>query len=1186
MKYTPDQARAIGIRDRNLIVIAGAGSGKTRVLVERYLALLDANPDWPLNALVAITFTKKAAEEMRDRVRQGLESRLYAASEPTEIDRWTALFSQIDSARIDTIHGLCADLLRANAAEARLDPDFEVLDEVDAAILLEDTIDTVLMALAAFDDPALELLTEYDSRTLRQTLTDEALLLAPLKQHSPEELLDYWRAMWEEEAVRRFDDFCRWLDGAKICEQKGDDLFAQRWRECRQAIARIQRDSDVVERLGACGNIAALSMRGGSAKVWGGKDALDEAKTALSTIRGYAREVLKAVGDPPGEDEERAAHLTPLWVSLIGRVSAAYRQAKAEQSLLDFNDLEQITSDLLRHDSVQARYRDAEFRHLLVDEFQDTNDTQWQIIQRLAGTDRQGSMFVVGDQKQSIYAFRGADVSVFGQVRDQIVAAGGKEIPLAISFRTHQPLVTCFNELFARLLVRDPHSPVAAYQVERGEEMEAHRTTPPQNSPPLELLLIDRYQYDDEGQPIPDEQGKVKALSADDRRRWEALEIAQRLRAMVESGALVYDKETGENRPVDYGDMAILFRSLRQVTLYEEVFKVVGLPFVTVAGRGYYDRQEVWDLLNLLRALYNPADDLSLAVALRSPLFGLSDDALLALRLPDDGSPSPPGSLWEALTNRGQSLSPVERERAAYARACLDELRAVAGRVTISELLRSALERTGYLAVLSGLPDGPRRRGNVEKLLEIAQTSGKVTLGAFSQYLRDMSEREVRESEAVVDVSGAVSIMTVHASKGLEFPVIVLADASWERGSGQRDAVIWDEGLGLGCKVYADSGDLVMPFGYRQVAQRQELRDEAERLRLLYVAATRAGDYLLVSGRAQQDRDQTGWKSSGWLDLLLDALELRHEVQPAEERLLDRPWGQARIHALGRWPQEQISASGDAGEQSGWQIRTPAVDPTAPPLLAPVASPPETRARHLSATHIADLGGMKRAGDPLEQRQHRERFRRMVLQDAPDFVEEIRSAGEKRITRRQIGEIVHLALQHWQLPDQPDLHELLYSYAWRQGITDHISCYEAARQANRLLVTFKNSDMYRLIDNARQVYRELPFIYERDGYIIHGIIDVLLQTAGGEWVIVDYKTGRVPPPVDDETLRQDARRYHLQVGVYADAVREQLGENARRVYIHYVRYNRQVHIHEDEWRDALAETLTAHILEVIGEQTS
>jgi ATP-dependent helicase/nuclease subunit A len=1184
MKYTPDQARAIDIRDHNLIVIAGAGSGKTRVLVERYLALLDANPDWPLNALVAITFTKKAAEEMRDRVRQGLENRLYAASEPTEIDRWTALFSQIDSARIDTIHGLCADLLRANAAEARLDPDFEVLDEVDAAILLEDTVDTVLVALAASDDPALELLTEYDSRTLQHTLTDEALLLASLKQHSPEEVLDYWRAMWEEEAVRRFDDFCRWLDGADTYEPVERDRLGEHWQTCLQAINRIQNSAILAERLGACGEIADVDLRVGSATAWGGKKALRQSKDALKAIREYARDVMRAVGDPPGGDEERAAQLTPLWVSLIRRVSAAYRQAKTEQSLLDFNDLEQMTSDLLKNRSVQARYRNAEFRHLLVDEFQDTNDTQWQIIQRLAGTDRQGSMFVVGDQKQSIYAFRGADVSVFGQVRDQIVAAGGKEIPLAISFRTHQPLVTCFNELFARLLVRDPHSPVAAYQVERGGEMAAHRTAPPQDSPPLELLLIDRYQYDDEGQPIPDEEGKVKALSADDRRRWEALEIAQRLRAMVESGALVYDKETGENRPVDYGDMALLFRSLRQVTLYEEAFKAVGLPFVTVAGRGYYDRQEVWDLLNLLRALYNPADDLSLAVALRSPLFGLSDDALLALRLPDDGAQSPPGSLWEALTNRGESLSPVERERATFARACLDELRAVAGRVTISELLRAALERTGYLAVLSGLPDGPRRRGNVEKLLEIAQTSGKVTLGAFSQYLRDMSEREARESEAVIDVSGAVNIMTVHASKGLEFPVIVLADASWERGSGQRDTVIWDDQFGLGCKVYADSGDLVMPFGYRQVAQRQELRDEAERLRLLYVAATRAGDYLLVSGRAQQDKEQN-WKSSGWLDLLLDALELRHEVQPTEERVLDRPWGQVRIYAPGRWPQEMVSVAA-AGEQTGWQIRAPAVDPMAPPLLAAVASPPETRARHLSATHIADLGGVKRAGDPLEQRQHRERFRRMVLQDAPDFVEEIRSSGERRVTRRQIGEIVHLALQHWQLPDQPDLHELLYSYAWRQGITDHISCYEAASQAYRLLATFKNSDMYRLIDNARQVYRELPFIYERDGYIIHGIIDVLLQTAGGEWVIVDYKTGRVAPPVDDETLRQDARRYHLQVGVYADAVREQLGENARRVYIHYVRYNRQVHIHEDEWRDTLAETLTAHILEVIGDQTS
>ena len=210
---------------------------------------------------------------------------------------------------------------------------------------------------------------------------------------------------------------------------------------------------------------------------------------------------------------------------------------------------------------------------------------------------------------------------------------------------------------------------------------------------------------------------------------------------------------------------------------------------MTIAGKGYYDRQEVWDLLNLLRALYNPADDLSLAAALRSPLFSLSDDALLALRLLTDehgeslrcGTRSitpdrvPP-------TNADWSISPATR--------CTTCARS-AGRVTIAELLRAALERTGYLAVLTGLPDGERRRGNVEKLIEKAETSGRLTLSAFTQYLKDMSESEAREGEAVLESEGAVQLMTVHKSKGLEFPLVVLVDAGYERRGG---AAIWSAG--------------------------------------------------------------------------------------------------------------------------------------------------------------------------------------------------------------------------------------------------------------------------------------------------------------------------------------------------------------------------------------------------------
>ena len=333
------------------------------------------------------------------------------------------------------------------------------------------------------------------------------------------------------------------------------------------------------------------------------------------------------------------------------------------------------------------------------------------------------------------------------------------------------------NAIFDRILTRDPHSPVYEHEVDLGAPMDAQRQEPPSPDPALELLLVDTSDVD------PDRRG------AEHYRRWEAHALAQRLREMVESEMLVYDKSDGVTRPVRYDDVALLFQSMSHITLYEAVFKAQGLPFVTVAGRGYYSRQEVWDLLNLLKALYNPADNLSLASVLRSPLFGLSDDALLALRLVR-GDDAKRLLLWDAL-NQPQVVPDDEVDLVIFARDCLYGLATLAGRVTISEVLREALNRTGYLATLTGLPDGARRRGNVEKLLAKAENSGKITLGAFEQYLSDLSAREVREGEAVMDVTGAVTLMTVHASKGLEYPVgrtggcVVAAGQCWQQCVGQ-----------------------------------------------------------------------------------------------------------------------------------------------------------------------------------------------------------------------------------------------------------------------------------------------------------------------------------------------------------------------------------------------------------------
>lgn len=1169
MNLTPAQHQAIYTHDRNIIVLAGAGSGKTRVLVERYLALLRANP-WPLNALVAITFTKKAAGEMRDRVRQALENAYQAAQHEHERARWGELLASMDSARIETIHGLCTALLRANAAAAGVDPDFTVLDETDAVLLLDDVINSTLVDLVAEDDPAVALFREYDSSVIRAVLGDPAARQASQYPMDADALRALWEAQWAADVPQHTQRFLAKAAQVGTVEPALDDAIGNSWAVCLERLEALHNNPSVAAIITALTAIEGLPMRGGSAKKWGGQEQFDHAKHLLKALRTLAADTLEAIGPPPGSDDDRAAALLMLWARLLNRVTVGYNRAKTAASLLDFDDLERLTCALLSDPEVCRRYREGEYRHLLVDEFQDTNAQQWTIIQALTGLENPGRLFVVGDEKQSIYAFRGADVSVFGEVRGQIDHSGGVLINMVASFRTHQPLVTRLNAIFGRLLLPDPDSPVREYQVELGQPMTAARSQPPDDAAPhLELLLIDAARTDD-----------GDSLTSEDRRRREAAEIALRLQAMIADKRPIYDKQTRQVRPMHYGDVAVLFQSLSHVTLYEDVFKSLGMRYVTVAGRGYYDRQEVWDMINLLNTVYNPADDLALMSALRSPLFGLSDDALLALRLTADDLAC---SLWEALPATNVWLPPTETETLAWAASTLYALRAAAGRVSIAELLRDALARTGYLAVLTGLPDGERRRLNVEKLLDKALSSGKTTLGAFSAYLRDLSAREVREGEAALAAEGAVQIMSVHASKGLEFPVVVLADASWSRRGSGSAAVIADNHGRLACKILDENtGKLIAPFAYRRAQALLDAREAAERLRLFYVAATRAQDALIISGQVVYQEGAARWKASGWLGGLLEALDLSETLHSGRYE-----WGMLHLvdpqEALAVTPQIAPTLIGWAlpEVQAGLPISSDAS--RTPPLLDAVVVRRTAQARHLAATHIADLGALAEAA-PEDHPFYRARFRRQVLQAAPTTVEWV-SQREQHVSARIVGEIVHEALRWWRFPgDVPDsiYYAQLISYAWRHGLSDERLCENAARRAYRLLEQTKAGDVYRWISDAAAVYRELPFIYEREGHIVHGIIDVLFRRRDGTWAVVDYKTSTVPDAEHDPGLvTQHARRYHLQLGVYADAVRQQLGGEAPETFIHYIRYMHTVSVNAADWQRALSRSIGQRIAELV-----
>jgi ATP-dependent helicase/nuclease subunit A len=420
----------------------------------------------------------------------------------------------------------------------------------------------------------------------------------------------------------------------------------------------------------------------------------------------------------------------------------------------------------------------------------------------------------------------------------------------------------------------------------------------------------------------------------------------------------------------------------------------------------------------------------------------------------------------------------------------------------------------------------------------------------------------------LIESSGAVTLMTIHASKGLEFPVVWIVDAS--RGDHPMDSplVLYDKRFQLTCKLRNDDNQWVKPYNYRQAEYLAGLREAAEHKRLLYVAATRAQDYLFTSGSATERDGElvvNGWL--GWLwHLFKDSTD-----------------AQVRLKVLTELPSEDVFSMGRPRAESAWDAldagRSIAEQIEEPVLLRPVPIEPDALARYLSATHIADVGGAVHA-DVEEASLYCERFRRQIFHDAPSQIRPAIKTREPRVPGRLIGEIVHLALRYWRFPfitDDQELGKMLDSYAWTLGIVDNRDRKKAVHDAYNLLSDLVEDKVYHWITDSKNaglaVYYELPFVFKTEKRIVHGIIDTLFQRTDGTWIIVDYKTSAVAGyhrgTNDTARLEDHARRYHLQLGVYASAVREQLGGITPETHLHYIRYSQTIMISAADWQRAV-----------------
>ena len=1108
MQPTQEQRIAIETHDRALVVEAGAGTGKTSVLTRRFIHLLAVHPEWEIDSIIAITFTRKAAREMRSRIRRAIEEK--AAQNPND-PIWQERRRALDQLQISTIHSLCAHILKENAISAGIDPQFQSLEEQEADLLKEEAIRDTLALLEEEDEPSLALLASLSVRDLQSVMEDllaKRGVVQRLFSELPdtEALISIWEegleemraVMWQEE-LRKYPDFQEAMDDIRKTVIIDDSDKLSEAVRYAQAGCQSVREDDLV---GAVINWSKIKRSGGKRNNWGGEFSLKALKGNLEILQKMGKSLIdKGFDTKISAMDYQAAQNLQLWKRLWERLNHVYDAKKDEINVLDFDDLEMRTQELLEKEPRDPRL-DAyleHIHHLMVDEFQDTNRTQQRIIYLLAPPQEKGKLFVVGDAKQSIYRFRQAEVSVFNQTIQDISGFNGHSAEkLSVSFRTHSMLVGAMNALYDEILkpLGDDYRDFEA----RPGPLSAFRETPvhqDESGTQVEILVLPKV--------LPD----GEKVSSEDGRIWEARWLAKRLHELHESEYPVYDRDQGKYVPFEYRHAAILMRATTQFPLYEAEFKAAGLPYLTVSGRGYYNRPEIQDLMALLASIDNAADDLNLASVLRSPLFNLSDETLYRLRwFTSEGKYSEtPIGYAHALGNP----PPTHQDKQVdLARQVTGHLWSLRGQLEVPELLREAFDMTAYDTTMA-LADGEYGRGlsNINKFMDFARSHGGVSLSKFLRMVQDLRAREVREGEALggAPESGAVQLMSVHAAKGLEFPVVCIADMGRgsKSGRGSSPYILQDPAYGIVCKIRDEDGEWQEPAGYKWAKWLDGRMDMAEDKRLLYVAGTRAADLLILSGR--EGNNDT------WINKVLSGWEIEPIVDPnTRQRIIERQDFRLQLYIPDKiLEQAQLPSRSQVGIISLDEI---------PHLVKQI--PLENKPRPISISRLV-----------RKTNQH----------DLPEIRPVLYTPPQEKTTPKApnyiLGKVVHHALADWCCLREPiDVrNRKLAGWAKLEGLTEQEVVNKTVEKANDLLMRLVSTELYSKIEASKQRYHELPFNLDSPIGVLHGAIDLLYQDSEGNWHLIDWKTewAQDKPDFlpDDEDL--------LQIALYTYAASEMLG---------------------------------------------
>lgn len=1202
--WTDEQWKAIWATGQDTLVSAAAGSGKTAVLINRMIekVISKENPI-DVDELLVVTFTNASAAEMRHRMAEALEKEIAKDPRNQHLRRQLSL---VNKAQISTLHSFCLAIVRQYAYLIEIDPGFRIANEGESALLRDDVLAEVLeeaydsedeekvnavyRLVDSFtsdrDDQAIETLIDKLYETSRVHPEPTKWLRSLPKQYDlPEHVtiddLDFIEPLknsikFSLEEAREHIEEVRQLalkpDGPYAYGETAELDFAlideairimehSTWQEAYQffnslkwsTLARMKKDS--------CDPV--LQERA--------KKKRDQAKKIVSQMKDsfFLRKPERLL-----QEIRLMAPIIETLVELTEAYSKKFKEAKLQRGLVDFSDLEHYALDILTvkedgklHPSPVALDFKQKFKEVLVDEYQDTNMLQETILQLVkSGSEMDGNLFMVGDVKQSIYRFRLAEPMLFLNKYlhfEEDPVSNGLKIDLNANFRSRQEVLHGTNFVFEQIMGETVGEIV--YDEKAGLKPGA-----PYDSVevPIELAII--YEEQDEDVDEIDEEAEMDFIIEEEikKSQQEARFIIKRIRELMDGGATVYDTKQKDPakriRPMQYSDIVILMRSMTWSNDLVEEFKAAGIPLFAESSKGYFEALEVMVMLNVLKVVDNPYQDIPLASVLRAPFIGCTENELAKIRLVNRKVP-----FYDAVKQFVEKeQTGIQSETSEKLQRFLQQLntwRNLARRGSLSDLIWRIYLDTNYYEMVGAMANGKQRQANLRTLHDRALMYEKTSFRGLFRFLRFIDRMRSRGDDlgvakSIGEKDDVVRLVTIHSSKGLEYPVVFVAGLG--RSFNQMDfsnSYLFDQQFGLAVKAI-DPDDRIMYTSLPFLAMKEKkiLEMKAEEMRILYVAMTRAKERLILVGSVKDwEKVRSKWcevqqlptdvmlpeylraRAKNYLDWI-GPVVARHtcfvpfsdeDYRPIEHPSKWRITPISNTFFMNAITSEQQRDEIDKAEEK--------VDGKVYNELKKrftTSYPYKNSIMKKSKTSVSEIKRIESLQREEEEETYTIQSKAFSAMKRPMFLQ------EKGLSATEIGTVIHTVMQH--IPQQgfnnvDEVQAYLQSLVNRKLLTSE----ELQVVEHEKVLQFFNSNIGQRFSRAVQLHREIPFTLsiedeEGDSQIVQGILDCLFQDEQGHWVLLDYKTDKILPSFKDEPFLTNEmnKRYGVQLRIYSEAI--------------------------------------------------